>query len=146
MEMVTCRVGDTIRPATGIRIVIESHEGSRIGLRVTVPCGTSLRLDDAAIQPQSGTVGVWSFVFSLHALRTFEVGLYFVRFWLPGELEASTTTDAIDVGILELPSRSHQRTPSDWFPRAGARPPATPSYDAPGRVPAPSWERRDGHG
>jgi hypothetical protein len=145
MEIVTCRVGDTLRPATGIRIVIESHENDRVGLRVTVPCGTSLRLDHAAIQPQSGTVGVWSFVFSLHALRSFEVGRYFVRFWLPGELEASDA-DTIDVGIFELPTHSSQQTPSDRFPRAGARPPVIPPYDAPGRVPALSWECRDGHG
>ena len=85
MQVVTCRVGGSLRPGENTRIVIHRRQGERVVLGVTAPAGTELIFDGAAIQPMSGTAGTSSFLFSLQAIRRFAIGRFEVCVWLPGE-------------------------------------------------------------
>ncbi len=86
MQVVTCRVGGSLRPTDNTRIVIHRSQGRRVVLGVTAPAGTELIFGGAALRPMSGTAGTSSFLFSLQSIRQFTLGGFDVRVWLPGEL------------------------------------------------------------
>jgi hypothetical protein len=105
MHIETCKVGDALRLGNNARIVIHRRQGERIVLGATAPVGTELIFDGAPIRPISGTVGIWSYLFSLHALRRFTLGRFEVCVWLPGEIVplASDCEDWLHVGVIALP-------------------------------------------
>ena len=106
MQIGTFQVGGALRLGNVARIVIHRRQGERIVLGATAPVGTELILDGAAIRPISDTVGIWSYLFSLHAIRRFTLGRFEVRIWLPGELVplAADCEDWLHVGISRAPN------------------------------------------
>jgi hypothetical protein len=101
MQVVTCRVGDSLRPTNNTRIIIHHRQARRVGLGVTAPAGTELIFGGAALRPMSGTAGTSNFLFSLQSIRQFTLGGFDVRVWLPGELVplAADCEDWLHVGI-----------------------------------------------
>jgi hypothetical protein len=101
MQVVTCRVGGSLRPTDNTKIVIHRRQGRRVVLGVTAPAGTELIFGGAALRPMSGTAGTSSFLFSLQSIRQFTLGGFDVRVWLPGELVplAADCEDWLHVGI-----------------------------------------------
>lgn len=101
MQVVTCRVGGSLRPTDNTRIVIHRCQGKRVVLGVTAPAGTELVFGGAALRPMSGTAGTSSFLFSLQSIRQFTLGGFDVCVWLPGELVplAADCEDWLHVGI-----------------------------------------------
>ena len=83
MQVVTCRVGGSLRPADNTRIDIHRRQGRRVVLGVTAPAGTELIFGGAALRPMSGTAGTSSFLLSLQSTRQFTLGGFDVRVWLP---------------------------------------------------------------
>lgn len=102
MQVVTCWVGGSLRPADNTRIVIHRRQGRRMVLGVTTPAGTELIFGGAALRPMSGRAGTSSFLFSLQSIRQFTLGGFDVRVWLPGELVplAADCEDWLHVGIV----------------------------------------------
>lgn len=105
MQVETCQIGGALRLDDNIRIVIHRREGERVVLGVTAPPGTTLELGGAIVRPISGTQGIWSYLFSLHAIREFTLGRFNVCVWLPGELVplAADCEDWLHVGITTSP-------------------------------------------
>jgi hypothetical protein len=101
MQVETCQVGRTLRLGDNTRIVIRRREGARVCVDVTAPAGTDLILGGAPVSPISGTIGVWTYFFSLQALRCFRLGRFEVRVWLPGELvsHAADCDDWLHIGV-----------------------------------------------
>lgn len=101
MQIETCRVGGRLRLDDSTRIVIHHRQGPRVCLGVTAPEGTALMLDGALVRPICGPVGVWTYLFSLQALRRFSLGRFEVRIWLPGELVplAADCEDWLHIGV-----------------------------------------------
>lgn len=101
MQVETCQVGRTLRLGDNTRIVIRRREGARICVDVTAPAGTKLILGGAPVSPISGTIGVWTYFFSLQALRRFRLGRFEVCIWLPGELvsDAADCDDWLHIGV-----------------------------------------------
>ena len=106
MHIETCKVGGVLRLGDNTRIVIHRRQGERVVLGATAPVGTELIFDGVPIRPISGTVGIWSYLFSLHAIRRFTLGRFEVCVWLPGEIvsHASDCEDWLHVGVIALPS------------------------------------------
>ncbi|MFZ5635842.1 MAG: hypothetical protein ACOY82_04575 [Pseudomonadota bacterium] len=119
MQIETCQVGRTLRLGDNTRIVIRRREGERICVDVTAPAGTDLILGGASVRPTSGTIGVWTYFFSLQALRRFMLGRFEVEIWLPGELvpHAADCDDWLHIGI----------TPACHIPLAPWSAPVTPA-------------------
>jgi hypothetical protein len=117
MQIETCEVGRTLRLGNDARIVFHTRQGARVGIGVTAPVGTELSLGGTPLRPISGTVGRWSYLFSLCAIRRFSVGAYDVQVWLPGELIplAADCDEWLHVGIdyLAMRDRSHPTATSD---------------------------------
>lgn len=105
MQIGTFQVGGALRLGNVARIVIHRRQGERIVLGATAPVGTELILDGAAIRPISDTVGIWSYLFSLHAIRRFTLGRFEVCVWLPGEIVplAADCEDWLHIGVLARP-------------------------------------------
>lgn len=105
MQVITCQVGGALRLGDGARIVIHRRQGERIVLGATAPVGTDLIFDRAFVRPISGTVGIWSYLFSLQAIRRFKLGRFEVCVWLPGEIVplAAECEDWLHVGIVAQP-------------------------------------------
>lgn len=119
MQIETCRVGGRLRLDDSTRIVIHHRQGPRVCLGVTAPEGTTLMLDGALVRPISGTVGVWSYLFSLQALRRFNIGRFEVRIWLPGELVplAADCEDWLHIGVTSHAAVGSTTQPSFSAPR-----------------------------
>lgn len=132
MEVVTCRVGGSLRLTDSTRIVIHCRQGGRVVLGVTAPAGTELIFGGAALRPMSGTAGTSSFLFSLQSIRQFTLGMFDVRVWLPGELVplAADCEDWLHVGISsacrgpapDLPAPVAAAFPLSQTPDDGCRP------------------------
>lgn len=105
MQVITCQIGGALRLGNGARIVIHRRQGERIVLWATAPVGTDLIFDGAPVRPISGTVGMWSYLFSLHAIRRFTLGWFEVHVWLPGEIvpHATDCEDWLHVGVVAWP-------------------------------------------
>jgi hypothetical protein len=105
MQVKTCRIGNTLRLESHTRLVLHRRQGERICLEVKAPAGTALWLGGARIRPISGTVGVWTYFFSLLAPGRFTVGRSVVNLWLPGSLlpVAADCEDWLHVGIATQP-------------------------------------------
>ncbi len=86
MQVETCQVGCAVRLGDNTRIVIRRREKGRVCVEVAAPAGTDLILGGALVRPISGTVGVWTYFFSLQALRRFILDGFEVRVWFPREL------------------------------------------------------------
>ncbi|MFZ5636670.1 MAG: hypothetical protein ACOY82_08795 [Pseudomonadota bacterium] len=100
MQVETCQVGRTLRLGDNTRIVIRRREGERVCVDVTAPAGTDLILGGAPVRPISGTIGVWTYFFSLQAFRRFRIGRFEVCIWLPGELiPAADCDDWLHIGV-----------------------------------------------
>ena len=101
MQIVTCKVGGSLRLAKGTGIAIHGRQGARIALGAWALAGTDLILGGVAIHPISGKGGLWRYLFSLRGFRRFQLGEYEVRLWLPGELvaQAADCADRVHVGI-----------------------------------------------
>lgn len=106
MQVETCQVGRALRLGDNTRIVIRRRERGRVCVGVTAPVGTDLILGGALVRPISGTVGVWTYFFSLQALRRFILGGFEVRVWFPGELvpNAADCEEWLHIGVT--PARS----------------------------------------
>lgn len=104
MQVETCRVGGTLRLSDRSRIVIHGRQGSRVCLGATVPAGTELILGGASVRAIAGKIGVWTYLFSLQALRRFILGEFEVRVWLPGELvpHAAGCEDWLHIGVMPV--------------------------------------------
>lgn len=105
MRVETCQIGCALRLGENIRIAIHRRQGDRVVLGATAPAGTRLTLDGAPVSPIAGTVGVWTYLFSLQALRRFTLGPFEVQVWLPGELVplAADCDDWLHIGIARCP-------------------------------------------
>jgi hypothetical protein len=123
MQVETCQIGGALRLGEGTRIVFHRRQGARIVLGATAPAGVNLTLDGAQIRPISGTVGVWSYLFSLQALRRFSLGPFELHVWLPGEIvpHAADCENWVHIGVLRLPEDEGSRVPSG-VDRARPRP------------------------
>jgi hypothetical protein len=100
MQVETCQIGRTLRLGDNTRIVIRRREGERVVLGATAPAGTKLILGGAPVSPMSGTIGVWTYFFSLQALRRFRLGRFEVCIWLPGEpIPAADCDDWLHIGV-----------------------------------------------
>jgi hypothetical protein len=107
MQVETRQVGGALRLGENIRITMRRREGERVVLGATAPVGTRLVLGGAPVSPIAGTVGGWTYLFSLHALRKFTLGPFEVQVWLPGELVplAADCDDWLHIGITRRPAR-----------------------------------------
>ena len=105
MQIETRQVGGVLRLGDNTRIVIHRRQGEHIVLGATAPVGTDLIFDGALVRPISGTVGIWSYLFSLQAIRRFTLGRFEVYVWLPGEIVplASDCEDWLHVGVIARP-------------------------------------------
>jgi hypothetical protein len=103
MRVETCQIGCALRLGENIRIAIHRRQGERVVLGATAPAGTRLTLDGAPVTPIAGTVGVWTYLFSLQALRRFTLGPFEVQVWLPGELVplAADCDNWLHIGITQ---------------------------------------------
>lgn len=137
MQVITCQIGSALRLGDGARLVIHRRQGERIVLGATAPVGTDLVFDGALVRPISGTVGVWSYLFSLQAIRQFTLGRFEVRVWLPGEIVplAAACEDWLHVGVDARPLADRQlaASPTDIKPVSPAPAAlASPPYRAAG--------------
>lgn len=116
MQVETCQVGRALRLGDQTQIVIRRREGERVCVDITAPVGTKLMLGGAPVRPISGTIGVWTYFFSLHALRSFRLGRFEVRIWLPGELvpRAADCKDWLHIGVT--PARDAAPLPAPVTP------------------------------
>ncbi|MBL8264214.1 MAG: hypothetical protein JNM58_17520 [Xanthomonadaceae bacterium] len=107
MQVATCRVGGAVSLSDRSRIDIYSRQGDRICLGATAPAGTELILGGASVCPIAGRQPVWTYLFSLQALRRFVLGEFEVHVWLPGELvpHAAGCEDWLHVGVV--PASDH---------------------------------------
>lgn len=105
MQIETRQVGGVLRLGDNTRIVIHRRQGEHIVLGATAPVGTDLIFDGALVRPISGTVGIWSYLFSLQAIRRFTLGRFEVCVWLPGEIVplATACEDWLHVGVIARP-------------------------------------------
>ncbi|MFZ5635880.1 MAG: hypothetical protein ACOY82_04770 [Pseudomonadota bacterium] len=126
MQIETCQVGGRLRLDDSTRIVIHRRQGQRVCLGVTAPEGMELMLGGALVRPISGAVGVWTYLFSLQALRRFSLGRYEVRIWLPGELVplAADCEDWLHIGVM---SHSPVASPPPFSFRAPQPAPVRPA-------------------
>lgn len=101
----TCQVGLALRLGDNTWVVIHRRQGERVVLGATAPVGTELMFDGAPIGPIFGAVGIWSYLFLLHAIRRFMLGRFEVCVWLPGEIVplASDCDDFIHIGVIAQP-------------------------------------------
>lgn len=102
MQIETRQVGGVLRLGDNTRIVIHRRQGEHIVLGATAPVGTDLIFDGALVRPISGTIGIWSYLFSLQAIRRFTLGQFEVCVWLPGEIVplASDCEGWLHVGVI----------------------------------------------
>ena len=137
MQVVTCKVGGSLRLGERAGITIHARQGERIAFGAWAPPGTCLVLGGEAVHPVSAREGVWSYLFSLYGCRRFQFGLYEVRIWLPGEVIelAADCLDSLHVGV----DSQFPVPPPVYVPPAGAR-------RRPARVtePLPSWSPATG--
>ena len=113
MQVETCQVGGALRLDDRTRIVIHRRQGERVCLGASAPAGTDLILGGASVRPIAGTLGTWTYLFSLQALRGFTLGRFEVRIWLPGELLplASDCEDWLHLGISLVPNSPFASAP-----------------------------------
>lgn len=102
MQVETCHIGSALRLGADTQVVFHRRQGERVCLGATAPAGTELLLGGASLRPIAGTPGLWSYLFSLHATRSFSLGRFEVHVWLPGELlpHAADCEDWLHVGIV----------------------------------------------
>lgn len=126
MLVETCQIGRALRLGDNTRIVICRREGERVCVDVTAPAGTDLILGGASVRPTSGTIGVWTYFFSLQALRRFRVGPFEVSIWLPGELvpHAADCEEWLHIGVTPACARSGRD--AQLGPRSAPVTPAVP--------------------
>jgi hypothetical protein len=86
MQIKTYPPGGTLRLPPDTRLVFHCRQGDRIVLSAFATPGTDLILSGVSITPITGTPGLWSYLFSLHAIRSFILGGHDIHVWLPGEL------------------------------------------------------------
>ncbi len=109
MLVETCQVGCALRLGDNTQIVIHRRQGERVGIEAIAVLGTHLLLGGARVRPLSETVGVWTYFFSLQALRRFTLGRFEVRIWFPGEYishaaDCADCADWLHIGISTLPT------------------------------------------
>jgi hypothetical protein len=104
MQIKTCQVGGALRLGDNTRLLIHRRQGPCVVLGAWAPAGTALTLDGVDLRPIAGTVGIWTYLFSLQALRRLTLGRFEVRIWLPGELvpHAADCLDWVHVGVAAL--------------------------------------------
>jgi hypothetical protein len=102
MQIKTCQPGGVLRLPPDTRLMYHRRQGDRIVLGAFATPGTGLILGGALIAPITGTPGLWSYLFSLHATRCFTLGRCEVHIWLPGELlpHAAACEDWLHVGVV----------------------------------------------
>ena len=128
MQVVTCRVGGSLRPISNTRIVFPCRQGKRLVLVVAALAGTELIFDGAALRPMSGRAWASSFFFSLQSIRQFTLGRFDMRIWRPGELVplAADCEGCLHVGISSACLGSATALPA---PVVDANPPSQPQHD-----------------
>jgi hypothetical protein len=133
MQVITCRVGGSVRPCENTRIAIHRCQGERSVLGGATPAGTTLTFDDAATLPMSDTAGISNVFFSLKGIPRFASGaqsyvlslLRVCRFridaikvgvWLPGDKVpmASDGDDVIHIGVIAPPDVRIGYEQSTW--------------------------------
>jgi hypothetical protein len=126
MLVETCQIGRELRLGDNTRIVIRRREGERVCVDVTVPAGTDLILGGASVRPTSSTIGVWTYFFSLQALRRFRIGPFEVSIWLPGELvpHAADCEEWLHIGVTPACARCGRD--AQLGPRSAPVTPAVP--------------------
>jgi hypothetical protein len=128
MQVVTCRVGGTLRPTNSTRIVIHRRQGKRVVLGVTAPAGTELIFGGAALRPMSGRAGASTFLFSPQSIRQLTLSRFDMRIWRPGERVplAADCEDCLRVGISSACIGPATALPA---PVVAALPPSQPQHD-----------------
>lgn len=108
MQVETCRIGGALRLGDRSLIEIHSLQSGRVCVGAAAPVGTTLILGGASVHPLFGTLGLWTYFFSLSALRRFILGRFEVRIWFPGELvpDASGCQDWLHIGVAPSCPRS----------------------------------------
>lgn len=101
MQVMTCRVGQTVGVGEESRIVVQARIGPRVALAVSAAAGICLWLDGARLEPLRRADGTWGYVFSLLSLRRFRLGRLALQVWLPGDVvpHAAGCDDAVHLGI-----------------------------------------------
>jgi hypothetical protein len=131
MQIKTYRPGSTLRLPPDTRLEFHRRQSNRIVLGAFAAPGTDLILGGARIAPITGTPGLWSYLFSLHAVRHFTLGEHDLHVWLPGELFplAAQGDDWLHIGVVGPQFDPHVASPIDLNLKTSlpaSAPPASP--------------------
>lgn len=101
MRVETCQIGRALRLGPDTRLLVHDRQKTRVVLGAVAPVGSELILGGAPVSPIAGTLGIWTYLFSLQALRRFVLGSFEVQVWLPGELvpHAADCEDWLHIGV-----------------------------------------------
>lgn len=116
MRVETCQIGRALRLGSDTRLLVHDRQKTRVVLGAVAPVGTELILGGAPVSPIAGTLGFWTYLFSLQGLRRFVLGSFEVQVWLPGELvpHAADCDDWLHIGVT--PARPLSVRDTSLFP------------------------------
>ena len=101
MQLLTCRVGESVWVGDHICVTLQRRLHSRVTVSVVAPADADLFFGDAVLMPSVLPSGTHSYFFSLQAVRCFRIGEIEFKVWLPGETvqTAAECLDHLHIGV-----------------------------------------------
>jgi sRNA-binding carbon storage regulator CsrA len=101
MQILTCRVGETVRIGNDLSVTLQSRSGDRVTVSVIAPPDADLIFDNVCLRPSVLPSAARSYLFSMLAVRRFRVGGIEIQVWLPGDAVslAAEYDDYLHIGV-----------------------------------------------